>query len=171
MFKNYLRIMILLVISSNIFVFYGHGMDQKEKDKKLIQVVSDPMAGYKLDEVEALISSGANVNAIDENGKTPLLIVFSRLGSTPPALKLAKLLLENKADINAQDNEGNTVLIYAIPNIAGIEFLLGYQGIDVNLRNKNGDTALSLAKDWQRTHLGSPNIGKVIELLKSAGAE
>jgi len=65
-----------------------------------------------------------------------------------------ELFLENKADINIQTNEGNTVLIEVIENIEKhsgiihefeyiIELLLQNSSIDsINMQNKKGDTAL-----------------------------
>lgn len=49
-----------------------------------------------------------NVNLKDENGRTPLMAaVFKNLAM------IAEKLIENGADVNAQDNEGYSVLYYA----------------------------------------------------------
>lgn len=58
-------------------------------------------------------------------------------------------LVKEGADINAQDELGRSALIMAMDqdyaNPEWIEFLIA-SGINVNLQNKNGDTALDLAR-------------------------
>ena len=60
------------------------------------------------DSLELLTAHGANVNAMDRNGVTPLNIAVSdgqRL--------LTKRLMDLGADVNAPDNEGRTPLSIA----------------------------------------------------------
>ena len=58
-------------------------------------------------------------------------------------------LIKDGADINAQDECGCSALIMAmdqdLANIDWLEFLIA-SGINVNLQNKDGDTALDLAR-------------------------
>ena len=58
-------------------------------------------------------------------------------------------LVKEGADINAQDELGRSALIMAMDqdyaNPEWLEFLIA-SGINVNLQNKDGDTALDLAK-------------------------
>ena len=58
-------------------------------------------------------------------------------------------LVKEGADINAQDELGRSALIMAIDldyaNPDWLEFLIA-SGINVNLQNKDGDTALDLAR-------------------------
>ena len=58
-------------------------------------------------------------------------------------------LVKEGADINARDELGRSALIMAMDqdyaNPDWIEFLIA-SGINVNLQNKNGDTALDLAR-------------------------
>ena len=58
--------------------------------------------------LELLIKGGANVNAPNKDGKTPLMTVAS---STKDA-KMLKLLLDNKADKTLKDSSGKTALEY-----------------------------------------------------------
>src|SRR5262249_5513141 len=69
--------------------------------------------------------------------------------------QLIRTLLDNGADVNARDAEGNTPLIlasfYAGPACVG---LLIEKGADVNAANKAGATALiRAATDYEKTRL------------------
>ncbi|WP_339045351.1 ankyrin repeat domain-containing protein [Candidatus Mesenet endosymbiont of Agriotes lineatus] len=61
--------------------------------------------GNSIDSVKLLISKGADVNAKDKNGHTPLYVAIYKNN-----VDIAKLLISNGADINAKDNSGNTLL-------------------------------------------------------------
>ncbi|WP_420535773.1 ankyrin repeat domain-containing protein [Brachyspira intermedia] len=62
---------------------------------------------------------------------------------------MCKLLTDNGADINSQDNKGNTLLMYAAtfkykPLVDEILKL----NPDVNIKNKEGKTASDIAKEY-----------------------
>jgi ankyrin repeat protein len=59
--------------------------------------------------VKLLIEEGANVNARDYSGQTPLhfAAVYGRMAST-------ELLIENGANVNAKDHNGDTPLAIAV---------------------------------------------------------
>ena len=63
--------------------------------------------------VEYLIEKGANVNAKDNWGNTPLLLLAFQSGSIPEANKTIELLIGNGADVNSTDNKGMTPLDYS----------------------------------------------------------
>jgi ankyrin repeat protein len=93
--------------------------------------------------VNLLLAKGADVNAADANGQTPLMLAqFEQL---PDA---AKLLLARHANLNAADHQGRTALMQAAAadDRPMVERLLA-RGADVNRRDKAGKTALMLAVD------------------------
>jgi uncharacterized protein len=91
--------------------------------------------GYA-DAGQVLIANGANVNATDEAGRTPLMAA-ALSGSTG----IAQALLERKANLTAEDRGGSTALIYAAANgHLAIVQLVQKAGL-----KKNADMALAFA--------------------------
>lgn len=105
--------------------------------------------------VKILLSYKADVNYRDELGRIAL-----HLADNP---KIAGLLIENGADINLTDTEGNTALMFAVraDNLQTVHFFIG-KGVSLNAKNKNGETALQLAKAQENR--------KIINELKRFGA-
>ncbi|AZL15206.1 ankyrin repeat domain-containing protein [Rickettsiales endosymbiont of Stachyamoeba lipophora] len=84
-------------------------------------------------------------------------------------LSLIKLLTENKGNLNAQDNFGNTALHYAAQEgyIETVKILLN-KGTNPNITNKEGRTAL----DQTITNNNStPENIKLVEILLEQGAD
>ena len=79
-------------------------------------------------------------------------------------IEIVKLLLNAGADIDKQDNHGDTALIYAaIKNNIEIVKLLLNSGADIDKQNNNGDTALIYAA--YRNNL------EIVEILLDYGAD
>lgn len=91
--------------------------------------------------VKTLISSKADINAIDADGKSPLFFAVEGKRND-----VSKYLIEHKAAVNIKDKYGQTILMRAIQcdNIEIIESLLN-AGSDINAQNNEGYTPLSLA--------------------------
>jgi len=77
-------------------------------------------------------------------------------------VKVAKVLLERGADVNAREKDGGTALMCAAKdgNVKSVKFLLEH-GADVHIKSNDGNTAL----DW------ATGNAQVIALLKQAGAK
>lgn len=93
---------------------------------------------------ELLIDHGADLEARDHDGKSPLL---SHSGSARSnAEDTMRLLLRRSADIHARDNSGETALFKAVDlgNRRIIQVLME-NGADINARDKHGRTVLFTA--------------------------
>jgi ankyrin repeat protein/HEAT repeat protein len=69
-----------------------------------------------VDEVVKLLDQGANVNATNESGETPLLKATER-----GRVKLMRLLIERGANVNAKTKNGQTILGKAAESSGGTE--------------------------------------------------
>lgn len=101
--------------------------------------------------VKLLIENGANVNARDKYGETPLhhSIYHSVLDETQSnnnvsKEEIVKLLIENGADVNAKNNNEKTPLHYA--ESVTIAKLLINNGANINAKSKYGRNVLDYAQ-------------------------
>lgn len=111
--------------------------------------------------VSLLLASGADVNARSNSGRTALM---EAAGARP--LEVMPLLMA-KADVNAQDANGMTALMEAAwkgdPDV--VRSLLAAHA-DVTLRNKKGESALTIARE--RRIGRQPGHDQVVAILESA---
>ncbi|MEO6259824.1 MAG: ankyrin repeat domain-containing protein [Thermoanaerobaculia bacterium] len=97
------------VEAAQAFLDYGLSVDSKDSDDHtttpLLRAASNDDSALGL----FLIEHGANVNAKDQNGSTPLLLAASQCGQTA----LLKALLKAGADVNARAAGGATPFMMA----------------------------------------------------------
>jgi len=104
--------------------------------------------------VQLLVGHGADIEARDEEGATPLMRA-AEFGQTG----IVRALLEHGAKVEAKDKYGNTALIAAACECAVVDMpdtlpsmkLLLEKGADVNAKNKHGNTALTVALENHQT--------------------
>jgi len=110
---------------------------------------------------ELLIAKGADVDAKDALGNTPLYNTISFNAALDGYKEIAELLIQNSADVNAQDKNGNTPLHEAATSgLKEVVELLIANGADVNAKKKFGRTPLH----------GAATKG-IAELLIAKGAD
>jgi ankyrin repeat protein len=87
-------------------------------------------------EVRSLLSRGADPNARDEHGGTPLMITVSLASRQSPSKDrqaIAALLLDKGADVNARDKSGHTALLMAVEGSASEYKVIGADETMVHL--------------------------------------
>ncbi|MBI5207551.1 MAG: ankyrin repeat domain-containing protein [Candidatus Firestonebacteria bacterium] len=109
-----------------------------------------------IEQIELLISKGANINAKTNNGITPLYIV-AKYGYK----NVVELLINNNATINSENNFSPLLIAFENGHNEIAEFLID-KGVDVNVKHRSGWTPLDLAIDKKDK--------KLIKLLISKGA-
>lgn len=139
-------------IDKSIFdLFLAKGADIETKDfyTETPLITASQLEHSMKDNAKYLIDAGADLNAGDQFGKTPLMnAVFSQ------NFELIKILLQSGAKVDQVDREGSSALIAMINMGAGVDAdkqkpkimeLLLAAGSDIDLRNKDGNTALHMA--------------------------
>ncbi len=136
-----------------------------ETTNKLLSDLAEPgvIQGSRADYYLLLIREGANVNAKDEYGRTPLM-----LAAQNHSVAIVELLIDKGAEVDARDNDDRTPLLHAAKtasdaNAPEVVKLLIDKGADVHARTKGNWTALRCADSRLRKY-------KIINILKAAGA-
>jgi len=96
---------------------------------------------YKgVDEVQKLLSEGADINQQDKDGYTALIWACS-YSSRDTYRESARLLISKGADVNIQAKDGNAAIIEAAGNSGEIFDLLLDNGADMNVKKEDGTGA------------------------------
>jgi len=131
----------------------------RQSEQTPSQLLHDAARDGDIDQVQLLISQGADVNEKNRMGWTPLHTAIRNRQQA-----LIEPLIAKGADVNAKDNSGQTPLHAAvyIGQKDAVELLIA-KGADVNIMGGRGDNALSLAKKRGNT--------EIIDLLLKHGAK
>jgi len=112
-----------------------------------------------IEAVKQHLAAGADVNAKDDNGWTPL-----HEAAWHGRKEIVELLIANGADVNPQDVNGWTPLHHAARNgHKEIAELLIAKGADVDAKNEDGETPLDWAIRNEQT--------KIADLLRKRGGK
>ena len=96
--------------------------------------------------INAFLGSGTDINDRNEERETCLMKVASSNLSAKEKVRMVDYLMDKGANINLQDNKGQTALIIAATKgvVAAVKELLKYKP-NLKLKNKEGKTALEVA--------------------------
>jgi ankyrin repeat protein/truncated hemoglobin YjbI len=142
-----------------VLLDYGASLD--DRGRYGLTALHYAVRGGKLPLIKLLLERGAQVNALDEDGLTPLLHL-SRTRSKADPIPVMKLLVAGGANVDARDENQGTLLMYFARQgkAEPVQWLLAH-GADRNARNKSGKTAAEIG----RKHAG------IVRLLQGSAAE
>ncbi|MBO7244293.1 MAG: ankyrin repeat domain-containing protein [Alphaproteobacteria bacterium] len=107
---------------------------------------------------ELLIRYGANINAKDKNGKTPLMEAVQQR-----SFGAVKFLIQNGADVNLADEKGETAVMQVVQ-----DWYLN----NIQIKNNKGMLTVDETQEISDTSLVIQNrLLKILEYLISAGAD
>ena len=108
------------------------------------------MRGGKIPLIKLLLERGAQPDALDEYGLTPLVQLPQTRSKADP-IPVLELLVAAGADVDARDEKQGTLLMHFARrgNADAVRWLLTH-GADRNARNKSGKTAAEIG----RAHAG-----------------
>ncbi len=105
--------------------------------------------------VQTLIDNGADVNAQDVFGRTPLHLAVGHP-------RIITLLLDAGANVDARDSLSNTPLHRAVPSIESVDTLIR-AGADVRAENTSGNTPLDIAMRYGNSRRSVAIVQRLVE--------
>lgn len=108
--------------------------------------------GASMEALEFLINAGANVNAVNKQGETPLITA-----TTHNKRDVIRYLANHpETNLDCKDNKGNTALHYCVKTAYHEHVsIIASAGARSDIENNDGQTALEMARAIRRSH---PNI-------------
>ncbi|CAL1541772.1 unnamed protein product [Lymnaea stagnalis] len=145
----------------NLLVEHGADPNKQSADGMTALMFALKLRDYsKNGKIKKLVAAGTDLSKTNCKGETALMIAVQNCTTV-----VIDFLIKNGADVNAQDKNGSSVLIWAVAHSIANEnkiALLIEQKADVNKANDKGETPLILASK-------SCNVN-IMQLLISKGA-
>jgi hypothetical protein len=149
-FSIFILLLIVIAINTN---------SQDEKQIKLNSQFLAAVEKSNLTKTEALLAKGADVNAVNDEKETALIISLLNKNE-----EIAKFLINKGASINVSDNDGWTPLLCALfKNLKETVRILIDNGAELNVKDKLGETPLMTAIDYSEP--------EIVNLLLEKGAD
>jgi ankyrin repeat protein/truncated hemoglobin YjbI len=127
-------------------VLLDYGASLEDRGRYGLTALHYAVRGGKLPLIKLLLERGAQADALDLDGLTPLLHL-SKTRSKADPIPVMELLVANGANVDARDETQCTLLMYfARQGKTGpVQWLLAH-GADRNARNKSGKTAAEIGR-------------------------
>ena len=148
-------------VGASVFsLLISAGADIDARNKEGVTPLAIAVQKNDLETVRLLTAAGANIHTQDTNGNSPLAVAFA---SSEEMLEA----IVNYNNAGQQDSEGNTPLHLALITdapLAKIQYLISLTN-DVNIRNRDGNTALFLAILKNRQKVGELLLAKNADIF------
>ena len=137
-------------VSSNelhrVTVLLDYGASIDDRGRYGLTALHYAVRGGKLPLIKLLLERGAQADALDGNGLTPLLHL-SKTRSKADPIPVMELLAASGANVDARDETQGTLLMYFARQgkAEPVQWLLAH-GADRNARNKSGKTAAEIGR-------------------------
>lgn len=102
----------------------------------------------KYNEAKIILDKVKDINIKGENGETFLHIMCNLQNVVDIDIHLFEYILQKGANVNIQNEYGETPLIYAHSNLKTLSLLLKVKDINLNIKNNNGKDVLMLTSDY-----------------------
>ncbi|MBP9022801.1 MAG: ankyrin repeat domain-containing protein [Spirochaetes bacterium] len=159
-----------------LLIKYGADVNAKDNNNRTALEYEILFGNYELAQV--YINNGTNLNTYVSNSRTSLHTALTKTGTTDGSepsekidiarYKIAKLLIEKGANINAINDSHETPLNWAVDtsNIRGVKLLVEHKA-DINIKDNDGKTPYDLTEAlYYRDKKAALEIRQI---LKSAG--
>ncbi len=134
------KILLYLSMSACVMGTYMYTRSAKGTPKNIWQAAAQGNLGAVKNFVK---KEGVDVNIVDRDGRTPLIIATDE-----KKLQVMNYLLQNKADVNIPDEDGDTALMHAAKEgLDNMVLAMLARDAKINARNNKKETALMEAAD------------------------
>lgn len=140
-------VFVILIVGGSLLSYWVARRKQKKRHSDLLECgLNKDLAGFKA----ALANKNADVNAINLNKFTPLILAVSKFGQKG----ITEELLKKGAYIDWQDINGDTALHYAASGgKKSIIKLLVEKGANKSLTNEKRETPLDIVQQKNKQDL------------------
>jgi ankyrin repeat protein len=150
----------------------GHGANANAKDKGHMTPLHLACYYGKLEIARILLSHSASANTKCERGQAALHLVLDGNRSGPDGVGITRLLLENGADVNANDGSQETPLHLASKyGMFAIGRVLLIHGANANAVNIRGQTPLHTLSLRPYGKIGNGDELRLVGVLVDGGAD
>jgi ankyrin repeat protein/truncated hemoglobin YjbI len=129
-----------------VTVLLNYGASLDDRGRYGLTALHYAVRGGKIPLIKLLLERGAQVNALDESGLTPLLHLSKTRSKSDP-VPVMELLAASGADVDARDENQGTLLMYFARHgkAEPVQWLLAH-GADPTARNKSGKTVAEIGR-------------------------
>ena len=145
-----------------ISILINHGADINARNKEGSTPLGIAVTKKDIQTAQLLTSHGANIHTQDTNGNSPLSMAFACSNEMLEAVV-------NSSNCTSQDSDGNTPLHIALLTdapLSKVQYIISLTN-DVNIRNRNGNSALFLSVLKNRQKVGEMLLAKNADIFST----